>query len=258
MTHSIACNRAQSGCIIRGVMRHLVMTFVALILTAPVADAQSRRGGNQPPPPPPTMPALPPSVAPPITYPFAPLLPPPPGGLTPRFGEGPPFRTRDRRFFQSGSAVFPPYGFGYQEPEPFSRQQARPPAPATGLLRFSVTPASAQVFVDSYYVGTVADVDAQRVLELEAGPHRIEFRAPQYQALTVDVRILPHETITYRGALEPTRPVAAAAAVAPPTVMYVIPKCYLGNLPPRQSRLPAGCDIKQVEVLRPAAVASQR
>lgn len=240
-------------------VRQLIV-LAALILTAPLAaEAQPRPGGNQrpPPPPPPTMPALPPSVAPPITYPFGPLMPPPAGGLTPRFGEGPPFRTPDNRFFPSGSTVFDPFVFGYQGPEPFTRRQARPPAPATGLLRLSVTPPAAQVFVDSYYVGTVEDANAQRVLELEAGPHRIEFRAAQYQTLTVDVRILPYETVTYRGALEPARPVAAAAAAAPPTVMYVIPKCYMGNLPPRQSRLPSGCDVKQVEVLRPAATASR-
>jgi hypothetical protein len=32
--------------------------------------------------------------------------------------------------------------------------------------------------------------------------------------------------------------------------MYVIPNCYIGNVPPRASRLPAGCDIKQVQILR--------
>ena len=72
-----------------------------------------------------------------------------------------------------------------------------------------MTPASAQVFIDSYYVGTVEDIDAQRVLRLEAGPHRIEMRAPEYRTLTVDVRVLPLETVTYRGALEPVRPQAA-------------------------------------------------
>ena len=108
------------------------------------------------------------------------------------------------------------------------------------------------MFVDSYYVGTVEDVNAQQVLELEAGPHRLEFRAPQYQTLTVDVRILPFETVTYRGALEPVRVLRRRLpATGPPTVMYMIPKCYLGNLPPRQSRLPSGCDVKQVQVLKP-------
>jgi hypothetical protein len=128
-----------------------------------------------------------------------------------------------------------------------------PQAPQTGLLRLAVTPASAQVFVDSYYVGTVADVDAQRVLQLEAGPHRLEFRAPQYRTLTVDVRVSPMETVTYRGALDPDRPPPAVvpAPAAPPTVMYVIPNCYLGNLPPRQNRLPSGCSAKDVQILKP-------
>jgi hypothetical protein len=31
--------------------------------------------------------------------------------------------------------------------------------------------------------------------------------------------------------------------------MYLIPNCYLGNVPPRANRLSPGCDIKQVQVL---------
>jgi hypothetical protein len=242
-------------------MRQLIVTLAALILTAPLAvHAQPRQGGNRRPPPPPTTttPTVPP---PPITYPFPPLMPPPAGGLTPRVGEGLPFRTRPR-FFGSGSTAYAPFIFGYQESaEPVNGRRSRSPvpAPATGLLRLSVTPEVAQVFVDSYYVGTVEDVNTQRVLELEAGPHRLEFRAPQYQTLTVDVRILPYETVTYRGALEFTRPPnPAPPSAGPPTVMYVIPKCYLGNLPPRQSRLPSGCDVKQVQVLNPPTIASRR
>ena len=246
-------------------MRQLFVAFAALILTAPpAAHAQPRQGGNNRPPPPPTMaPAQPtPVPPPPITYPFPPLMPPPAGGLTPRVGEGPPFRTPPSGFFRSGSTAYAPFIFGYQEPaDPGygKRSRSPAPAPATGLLRLSVTPTGAQVFVDSYYVGTVEDVNTQRVLELEAGPHRLEFRAPQYQTLTVDLRILPYETVTYRAALELTRLLAPSAppAAAPPTVMYVIPKCYLGNLPPRQSRLPSGCDAKQVQVLKPAAITSR-
>jgi hypothetical protein len=234
-------------------MRQLLVTFAALILTAPpAAHAQSRQGGTRPPPPP-TMPPASPSVPPPIAYPFPPLMPPPPGGLIPRFGENPSFRTPPSRFFRSVSTAYAPFVFGYGDSaEPGSRSRSPLPPPATGLLRLAVTPASAQVFVDSYYVGTVDDVNAQRVLELEAGPHRLEFRAPQYQTLTVDLRINPYETVTYRGALELTRlPVPAAPpAAVPPTVMYLIPKCYLGNLPPRQSRLPSGCDVNLVQVLK--------
>jgi hypothetical protein len=185
---------------------------------------------------------------------------PPAGGLTPRFGEGPPFRTR--RPSPYGSGVYAPFGYGYPEtgygyPDVESRQSSRAPAPSTGLLRLAVTPTSAQVFVDSYYVGTVEDINAQRVIQLEAGPHRLEIRAPQYQTVSVDVRILALETVTYRGALEPARAPAPPPVAGPsiPTVMYVIPNCYMGNLPPRQSRLPSGCDVKQVQVLKPTVAA---
>jgi hypothetical protein len=118
-----------------------------------------------------------------------------------------------------------------------------------------VTPLAAQVFVDSLYVGTVDDINAQRVLQLAEGPHRLELRAPQYQTVTVDIRISPYETVTYRAALEPMRPAAAAPAApgvaAANAKMYLIPNCYLGNIPPRANRLPSGCDIKQVQVLGP-------
>ena len=233
-------------------MRQLVIASAALILSAPPVAHAQRQGGSRRPPPPPTSPA---TVPPPITYPLPPLMQPPAGGLTPRFGEGLPFRTR-RPSFPSGSGAYAPFIFGYPETADVeSRRSYRAPAPtpSTGLLRLAVTPSFAQVFVDSYYVGTVEDVNAQRVLELDAGPHRLEIRAPHYQTLTVDVRIVPLETVTYRGALEPTRAAAPPPpATGPPTVMYVIPKCYLGNLPPRQSRLPSGCDVKQVQVLKPA------
>ena len=238
-------------------MRRIIVAIAALILSAPpLAHAQRQAGSRRPASPPPTTPTA--TVPPPITFPLPSLMPPPPGGLTPRVGEGQPFRSTRRQVFGSGSTAYAPFIFGYPDSAGVeSRRDVRGPAPETGLLRLTVTPSSAQVFVDSYYVGTVDDVNAQRVLELEAGPHRLEIRAPQYQTLTVDVRILPRETITYRGALEPIRPAAAPPVAGPPTVMYVIPKCYLGNLPPRQSRLPSGCDVKQVQVLKPTGIASR-
>ena len=145
---------------------------------------------------------------------------PPAGGLTPRAGEGVPFHTR-RPFVGSGSTAYAPFIFGYPDSTyGQSRPDVRIP-PATGLLRLAVTPSSAQVFVDSYYAGTVDDVNAQRVLELEAGPHRLELRAAQYQTLTVDIRITALETMTYRGALEPTRAPAAAA----PAATAPVPAC---------------------------------
>jgi hypothetical protein len=71
-----------------------------------------------------------------------------------------------------------------------------------GALRLKVKPVDATVYVDGYYVGVVDDFDGifQR-LRIEAGPHRIEIRAPQYETLIVDVRITADETTTYRGEL---------------------------------------------------------
>lgn len=208
--------------------------------------------------PAPPQPANPPqTVAPPIVYPFPPLMAPPAGGLTSqRTGESPRFQTFAPLFFPYGSSVYAPYVTDYRRWKKRGAERIPPPAPpAMGLLRFAVTPGTAQVFVDSYYVGTVDDINAQNVLTLEAGPHRIEIRAPQYRTITVDVRILPYETVTYRAALEPiplAPPAPRAPAVAgPPTPMYVIPNCYLGNVPPRPARLPSGCDINKVQLVGP-------
>jgi hypothetical protein len=242
-------------------MRQFLAALAAVVLIAPAVDAQSSGDApRRPPPPPPTVPVAPRTVPPPIVFPFAPLSPPPAGGLMPRFGENPPFRTRMRAGAPFGVSGYAPFLLG--DLESTYRAADNPPrstAPSTGLLRLAVTPTSAQVFVDSFYVGTVEDIDAQRVLQLDAGPHRLEFRAPDRQTLTVDVRIVALETVTYRAALEPiVRPrTAAAPSAAPTTVMYVIPNCYLGNLPPRQSRLPSGCDVKQVRVLKPGPAAVQ-
>ena len=245
-------------------MRALGIVLTALLLLAPAgAHAQSRQGGaHRPPPQMPAPPPKPSTVAPPIIYPFAPLMPPPAGGLTQPAGGLPPrvndayrLRRRNPLFIPYGSG-YSSYGYGFDETvNTNDRAQPAPNAPPTGLLRLAVTPVSGQVFIDSYYVGTVEDIEAQRVLRLEAGPHRVEIRAPEYRTLTVDVRVLPLETVTYRGALEPLRPQAAAtpAPAGPATVMYMIPRCYLGNLPPRQNRLPSGCNAKDVQVLKPQA-----
>ena len=212
-----------------------------------------------------------PSVPPPITFPFAPLMPPPAGGLTSpvpftptdptspardlyRLPAGEPFNTRAHRPLPPfGGAFFGPvYGSVYGEPDPTAKPGRVAPAQPTGMLRFDVTPESAQVFVDSFYAGRIADIDDQRVLTLVAGPHRIELRAQDYTPVTFDVRIGPNETITYRAALERARP-STTTPVEPrpagPTRIYVIPGCYAGNMAPRADRLPAGCSLKQVRVL---------
>jgi hypothetical protein len=205
------------------------------------------------------------SVPPPMVFPFPPLMAPPAGGLTPPvpftmndstrpardlylLPAGEPFRSRP--YVPVGGFGGAYFGPVYTVPESAVTPGRASPAPTFGMLRFDVTPASAQVFVDSYYAGRIADIDDRRVLTLAAGPHRIELRAENYEPVTFDVRIDPNETIVYRNALERVR---ASAPVEPRAAgssrMYVIPGCYAGNMPPRPERLPAGCNIKEVRVL---------
>ena len=242
----------------------VVLVFVLSATASAQQQAPSHRPPTPPPPPPTTAPR---TVAPPIVFPLPPLPPQPAGGLTSPVPFTPVDPTRAPRDLyrvplnrpyntRSHYPLFGGYGGGYPygdfaEPLP-PQQEPQPPFESGGMLRLNVTPASAQVYVDSYYVGSVADVDARRVLDLSPGPHRIEIRAGDHEPLTFDVRIAPNETVTYRGALEPARPAAPArtgASAAAATRMFVIPNCYLGNVPPRADHLPRGCDVKQVRVV---------
>ena len=74
----------------------------------------------------------------------------------------------------------------------------------TGSLRLKVRPRFAEVYVDGYYAGQVDNYDGifQR-LRLEEGPHHIEIRHPGYVPQEFEVMILPGETITYEGVLQP-------------------------------------------------------
>lgn len=92
---------------------------------------------------------------------------------------------------------YPPYGYGYP-----SSVYAYP---ADGELRLKIKPRDAQVFVDGYFVGIVDDFDgAFQRLHLPSGPHRIEVRAPGYEALTFDVQIRFAETTKFEGDLRRT------------------------------------------------------
>jgi hypothetical protein len=140
-----------------------------------------------------------------------------------------------------------------------------PPAPppqqerATGRLRLDIqSGVDPQIFVDGYCVGMLSDVSGE--LTLDAGAHTLELREEGYDSLRVDVQISTDGLITYRGGLKPVGgtdlPVSSRALRAggalpdltgprpevPPTTIYVIPGCYIGNVPPKDAGLPAGCD----------------
>jgi hypothetical protein len=101
--------------------------------------------------------------------------------------------------FGSSYDAAAPSGYG-ANPDSLSVQSSQPSA--AGHLRLQVEPVTAQVYVDGFYIGTVDDFNgsAQDAV-LEAGPHRIEIRAPGYETLTFDVKTEANRTITYRGIL---------------------------------------------------------
>ena len=96
------------------------------------------------------------------------------------------------------------YGYGYGYPVPPPGYLAAVPGRPYGGVRITDAPRDAEVFADGYYVGIVDDFDGVfQHLNLEAGPHRIEIRAPGLPPIAFDVRVEPGETITYRAAIRP-------------------------------------------------------
>jgi hypothetical protein len=217
--------------------------------------------------PPPTAP--PPSIGlplPPIGLPLPPIGLQPSNDLTtdeqhrPRHPhrDGPPFWPRQPIIFFGA-----PYAFGFDEsvlaPTPgiIAEPAPEPRRATTGRLQLDVEPAElAQVFVDGEYVGTPADIGA--ALTLAPGTWRLEIRAKGYDSEAFDVRIVAGGTVTYRTTLArstaaPEEPTAPASPVpAGGDTFYLIPGCYLGNVPPEKVKLPPGCDLSRVIVHRPS------
>ena len=120
-----------------------------------------------------------------------------------------------------------------------------------GGLVLETAPAAAQVFVDGNYVGLAEEFGREgRAIELSAGSHHVELRAPGYDTLTFNVMIGANSIVRYRGDMQvqSTRPAAVAAPAAAPTAksFYVIPNCYAGDKPP-SGALPKGCDRKNLQ-----------
>jgi hypothetical protein len=192
------------------------------------------------------------SVPPSIQSPFR-------GDRVPRTGGG----RLNRRGIGTGGAVFlfvPAYGWPYVPdsllpgtPVPGPPSPPVAPRAATGRLHLDVqSGVDPQIYVDGYYVGMLSDAGGE--LTLEAGAHALELRQDGYEALHVDIQIPADGLIRYRGTMK--RVVAAPAAVAQvqpapnvpppsppaPSTIYMIPGCYVGNVPPKDASLPAGCD----------------
>ena len=90
-----------------------------------------------------------------------------------------------------------------------------------------------------------------RAINLDAGAHHVELRAPGYETLTFSVMIEPNSIVRYRGDMQPiaAKPAAATAPSQPHRAaksFYVIPNCYAGDKPPTGT-LPKGCDLKKLQ-----------
>jgi hypothetical protein len=190
---------------------------------------------------------------------------PPPAPVQPRHVNGGSRRGDHRRSDAGFLYVVPAFGWPYPlfippgtatpgvTAQPEKQEPANPPM---GRLKLDVTPAAVlQLYVDGYYIGTSDDFNDE--LRLEAGPHSLEIRAAGYETLVVEVNVAPHRSITYRGRLmaaeaKPAadQPAATAAPPATPMVIYVVPGCYIGNVPPEDARLPATCDPSRAKTIR--------
>ena len=241
---------------------------LALFVGASTAAAQSRGGLTD------DMPT--PSIGLPLPHiglPLPPMgLPLPPMGLPPERSrpsdrvnilQGParPERSaRSERFERSershpASIIF--FGWPYfptaEFPASPSPSLPTPPKQASGRLLLTLhSGVDPQIFVDGYYVGLFSDRAGE--LTLDAAAHTIELREEGFFDARVDVRIPVDGTITYDVVMKPLDaaplPLVAPAPPAPlpppaPTTIYVVPGCYVGNVPPEQVTLPAGCDAKQ-------------
>ena len=175
-----------------------------------------------------------------------------------------PRYSRSQGFFYgggySGGYVTDPFGYISQPDStaPALERYMREGDNPEGYLRLEVEPDTAQVFVDGLYAGTVSDFRRGGGQTLDAGPHRVEFRAEGYDSQSVELRVRANDVLSYRGTLtrRDDRPELRAAA-APPKTFYVIPRCYAGTSRPRADQLPAGCresDLREI----PPVVANPR
>ena len=260
-------------------MRFLNASAAVLLLALP-AEAMAQTRGHRTPPQPPA-PAAPIGL-PQLGLPLPQVTPQLPrmGLALINTGHGYIRPFHDGEFFGAPTARVRNYGAGYgtgfrqrvgstafvgmpivvyavpQYVTPFAVAASAPPAQLqietqaiTGSLVLQVQPPNAQLFVDGYYVGMPEDFDGVRgELQLEPGPHKIELIAPGYQNATFNVRIAANQIVRYEHAMKPAAaapPPSPAPPIVPKTI-YLIPGCYLGDVPPKDAHLPATCDVTRV------------
>jgi hypothetical protein len=159
--------------------------------------------------------------------------------------------TRTRGFY--GGVYGGGYGYGTSyAAEQYPSSPQAPPAPATGYLRLDVDPDTAQVFIDGLYAGEVSDF-RRGGRPIGAGPHRVEIRADGFDGITFDVGVPSDDMVSYRRTLSRMEQKIAAAGLK--KTIYVVPRCFAGDVRPTQDQLPKGCTLKNLRVV-PAVIAA--
>lgn len=244
-----------------------VLTAVLLLVFPTLTSAQS--AGD------PRTSTLPPIglALPPIGLPLAPIGLAPPGP-TPTASARPSTRPREQnrhgrqRPSRSGPTVIyvvPAYGWSGAPPKAAPAPSSPPPlaetpAVATGTLHLDLEPPpTGQLFLDGAYVGTLDTIGTD--LTLAAGTRQLEVRQPGYRTFTLTARIEAGRSLEYRGALVPAADAPAPAPAPSPAeplaapiarkLLYFIPGCYLGDVPPREAGLPPGCDPDKAVAFKP-------
>jgi hypothetical protein len=160
-----------------------------------------------------------------------------------------------------GYAVAPVYGYPFvygvagtvdipvatQTYGPQTSIEAAPPqVSGKGVLVLDVTPSTAELYVDGYYTGRLDDLRGQ--VALDPGPHKIDLVADGYERAVFNVNIESNRAISFKRDL---RAVEQQFKVAPPTgstipkTFYLVPGCYLGDVPPKDAHLPSNCDVSK-------------
>ncbi|MDE3155183.1 MAG: PEGA domain-containing protein [Acidobacteriota bacterium] len=90
-------------------------------------------------------------------------------------------------------------GWGADGYAPYSYYVAR----QEGAIHIKVEPKTASVSVDGDYVGVVNDFNGFfQELKVAPGPHTITIEQKGYRTLTFHVKLLPGQTITYKGSMQ--------------------------------------------------------
>ena len=179
----------------------------------------------------------------------------------PRDGDG-NYRPWDRRPYRGANVVFLPYAAPVVVERDIvierhivdeSKVAVVVEEPSLARLILDIHPPTAQVFADGYYIGIPEDFRFENGgAVLEPGPHRIDILAREYKPVSFEVNLARGQSATFRQILTPItrapQPAPNASVTTPPTAkqpmtFYLIPGCYMGNVPPKEANLPATCDI---------------